>query len=77
MILLDVMLPGMDGPALLQRLRRLDVCAATPFVFVTAKAQASDIRNLDALGVAGVIAKPFDALNLAAQLRAIWARTGA
>jgi len=74
MIVLDVMLPGMDGPALLLQLRKLDICAAIPIVFITAKAQGSDIRYLDSLGVAGVIAKPFDAVNLAAQLRGIWAR---
>jgi len=77
MILLDVMLPGMDGPALLQQLRNLDVCRGVPFVFLTAKAQASDVRRLKALGVADVIPKPFDPLTLADLLRKIWMRVRA
>ena len=72
MILLDVMLPGMDGPTLLQRLRQLEECRETPFIFVTAKAQAKELRELKATGVVDVIAKPFDALNLASQLKEIW-----
>lgn len=59
-VFLDVMMPGLDGPATLAELRRLDVFADTPVVFLTAKAQESEREELLALGVAGVITKPFD-----------------
>jgi two-component system OmpR family response regulator len=67
LILLDVMMPGMDGPTVLQRLR--DAGCAAPVVFMTAKVQTHDVERLRALGAAGVIAKPFDPLQLAAQIR--------
>lgn len=66
-ILLDVMMPEMDGPA---TFRALSADAATrdiPVVFLTAKVQ-SDRRELETLGVAGVLAKPFDPLALPAEL---------
>jgi CheY-like chemotaxis protein len=67
-VLLDVMMPGMDGPTTLQRLRAGGLPMATPVVFLTAKAQTSDQRRLDATGAAGVIAKPFDPLTLPEEL---------
>jgi CheY-like chemotaxis protein len=61
-VLLDVMMPDVDGPATLERLRPL-IGGAT-IVFLTAKTQASDLDRLRALGAAGVIAKPFDPMAL-------------
>ena len=73
LILLDVMMPGMDGPATLARLRLLPDLAATPVVFMTAKVQPSEIVHLKNLGALEVIAKPFDPLQLASRLAEIWA----
>ncbi len=67
-ILLDVMMPGLDG---LQTLAKLQVNPKTkhiPTIFITAKAQASDRRRFYAAGAKGVINKPFDSLTLASQI---------
>ena len=74
LILLDVMMPNMDGPTTLHRLREIPALAHTPVVFMTAKAHPSEIAHFKALGALDVIAKPFDPLTLATTLRAIWAR---
>jgi CheY-like chemotaxis protein len=67
-VLLDVMMPGMDGPTTLRELRAGGLADATPVVFLTAKTQSAERRRLDALGAAGIVAKPFDPLTLAADL---------
>jgi two-component system OmpR family response regulator len=72
LLLLDVMMPDMDGPATLAALRQMPSTAATPAVFMTAKVQASEIAHYKALGAIGVIAKPFDPLQLADQVRELW-----
>jgi CheY-like chemotaxis protein len=69
-ILLDVMMPERDGPSTLAALRADDRTAAIPVVFLTAKVMPSEILRLKALGVAGVLTKPFDPMTLAAALRA-------
>jgi len=69
LVLLDVMMPGTDGPTTLASLRGAGV--QTPVVFMTAKASADQVARYRALGVASVIAKPFDVLALPAQIRAI------
>jgi CheY-like chemotaxis protein len=69
-ILLDVMMPVLDGPATLARLREDDRTRSIPVVFLTAKARPSDRDRLAGLDVAGVLAKPFDPMTLAAQLQA-------
>jgi two-component system, OmpR family, response regulator len=74
LILLDVMMPNMDGPTTLSRLREIPALAQTPVVFMTAKAHPSEIAHFKALGALDVIAKPFDPMVLAVMLRAIWAR---
>ena len=74
MLLLDVMMPGMDGPATLAALRELPGTAATPVVFLTAKAEPQVNAELRAIGASDVILKPFNAMTLADQVRAIWAR---
>ena len=68
-VLLDVMMPELDGPSTLARLRETGV--DVPVVFLTAKVQASDREALEAAGAAGVIAKPFDPMELPDQVRAI------
>ena len=67
-ILLDVMMPGLDGPATLAQLRQNANTAQFPVVFMTARTQACEVARFRALGAAGVIAKPFDPMTLAASL---------
>lgn len=69
LILLDVMMPGMDGPTAFTRLRNMPETAMIPVVFITARIQAHDVSGFHALGARGVIAKPFDPMTLAAQVR--------
>lgn len=69
-ILLDVMMPGLDGPSTLVRLREDPETAGVPVVFLTAKAIAAEVDRLRALGAAGVLTKPFDPMTLARELRA-------
>jgi CheY-like chemotaxis protein len=69
-ILMDVVMPVMDGPELLAHLRKSSRTASIPVVFMTARAQTNEVQHFLALGAAGVIAKPFDPLTLAASVRA-------
>jgi two-component system OmpR family response regulator len=69
LILLDVMMPVMDGPATLAELRADRRTAMIPVVFMTARAQMQEQARFKALGAAGVIAKPFDPMRLPAQVR--------
>jgi CheY-like chemotaxis protein len=70
-VLLDVMMPGLDGPSTLVRLREGPIDDNVPVVFLTAKIQPADRERLNALGAAGVIAKPFDPMRLPGELAAI------
>ena len=72
LILLDFMLPGMDGPATLQALRLQESLAHTPAVFMTARAGARDRDSYRAMGAVDVIQKPFDPLALADTVQDIW-----
>lgn len=74
LVLLDVMMPGMDGPETLKGLRCFPELATTPVVFMTAKVQPQEVEGYLDLGALGVIAKPFDPMTLADELRAIWAK---
>jgi CheY-like chemotaxis protein len=67
-ILLDVMMPGMDGPTTFQELQKNPLTAPIPVVLLTAKVQAADKKRFSDLGVAGVLFKPFDPLTLADQI---------
>ncbi len=67
-IVLDVMMPGMDGPTTLEHLRREARTRHTPVLFCTAKAQPAELRQLGNADVAGVLSKPFDPLALGAQI---------
>jgi CheY-like chemotaxis protein len=69
-ILLDVMMPGLDGPSTLAALRSNPATANIPVIFLTAKAMVSELQRLRALGAAGVLTKPFDPMTLAVQVRA-------
>jgi CheY-like chemotaxis protein len=67
-ILLDVMMPAMDGPAMLGKLRSMRVTSHIPIVLLTAKAEAVRNGSLAHLPVAGILLKPFDPLLLASQV---------
>ncbi|GAO77593.1 MULTISPECIES: response regulator [unclassified Sphingopyxis] len=69
LILLDVMMPELDGPGVLEILRQDAATTAIPVVFITARTQAHEVARLRELGARGVIAKPFDAMTLARQVR--------
>jgi two-component system OmpR family response regulator len=73
-ILLDVMMPGMDGPTTLKSLRTLPGLEQTPVVFVTARVQPTEVSYYRELGAADVISKPFDPVALPGLLRDIWNR---
>ena len=73
LLLLDVMMPEMDGLTLLKTLRAGGPFADTPAIFLTAKVQAHEVEQYLALGACAVLAKPFEPMQLAAQIRKIWA----
>ena len=72
LIVLDVMMPGMNGPEVLEKLRANPATAAIPVIFLTAKAQEDEVARLRALGVIDVVAKPFDPMTLADTLKSLW-----
>ena len=72
LILLDVMMPEMDGVETFQKIRANPKLRGTPIIFMTAKAQPHEVQQYLDLGAAGIIAKPFDPIGLADQVRAIW-----
>jgi CheY-like chemotaxis protein len=75
LVLLDVMMPGMNGIQTFRSLKELPAMSETPIIFVTAKAQKHEIQQYKSLGAADVIAKPFNPITLPADIQAIWART--
>ena len=76
-VILDVMMPGMDGPSTLAALRALPASANVPVIFMTAKVQSSEIAQYKALGALDVIVKPFDPLSLASTIRNILGQAAA
>ncbi len=76
LLLLDVMMPGLDGPSTLKALRDMPATANTPVIFMTAKVQASEIAQYRELGAIDVIHKPFDPMELSTQIQRIWALKG-
>lgn len=69
LLLLDVMMPGMDGPSLLSEIRRPPAVSTAPAIFMTAQTQDHELARLMDLGAAGVVIKPFDPLTLGPQVR--------
>lgn len=72
LILLDVMMPGMDGPATLKALNAIPELESVPYVFMTAKVQPSEIEYFKSLGAVDVIPKPFDPMTLSDKVKDIW-----
>ena len=70
-VLLDVMMPGLTGPDVLAQLREYDDTRTLPVIFLTARAQSAELQNFATLDALGTIAKPFDPMALAAQIRAL------
>ena len=74
MVMLDWMMPKMDGPTLFRQMKLRPETSSLPVVFITAKASQHDLDELLKLGAAGAISKPFSPRDLPDQLRAIWAK---
>ncbi len=77
LILLDVMMPDLDGLGTLLALRRMPSLASVPVVFMTAKAQPNELREYRQAGALDVIVKPFDPLQISQTVAEIWARVAA
>ena len=72
LVLLDVMMPGMDGPDTLKALHNQSSTAHLPVIFMTAKVQPTEVAEYRTMGALDVIAKPFDPMTLSATIREIW-----
>jgi CheY-like chemotaxis protein len=72
LVMLDWMMPAMDGPTLFKQMKLRPETSSLPVVFITAKAAQRDLDELTALGAVGTISKPFSPKDLPDQLRAIW-----
>lgn len=72
LVLMDVMMPDMDGPETFRQLRLLPQGESVPVIFITAKAQMHEQDAYRALGATGIILKPFDPMTLSAQVTKIW-----
>lgn len=72
LVLLDVMMPGLDGPETLRRMRAEPTLAAIPVIFMTAKSLPQEVARFHELGALGVIAKPFDPMRLVHQVFSLW-----
>lgn len=73
LVLLDVMMPGMDGPTTLKELKANEATAKLPVVFMTARSQPHEVEEYKSLGALDVITKPFDPIQLGDVVRGIWA----
>ena len=74
LVLLDVMMPEMDGPSTLRALRKLPYYEFLPIIFMTARVQSDEIEKYKEMGVIDVITKPFDPMTLAGTITNIWER---
>jgi two-component system, OmpR family, response regulator len=72
LVVLDVMMPGLDGPAILERMRADPRLAHIPVIFMTAKANPQEVARFRGLSAIGVIAKPFDPMTLGNTVRSLW-----
>ena len=72
LILLDVMLPGMDGPSIFKELKNIEEIPPPRVIFLTAKIQTQDVELYNQLGVLGVLEKPFNPLSISSAIASIW-----
>jgi two-component system OmpR family response regulator len=75
LILMDVMMPGLDGPSTLKLMRDRGLLADIPVIFLTAKVMPTEVSEFLRLGAIGVIGKPFDPTRLCGDIRALWGQT--
>ena len=74
LVMMDLMMPNMDGLETMQHMQRDDELSRIPVIFMTAKAHPDEVRRLKAAGAREVLVKPFDPMTLAGDLRRIWTR---
>lgn len=72
LLLLDVMMPEMDGPTTLKELRKIEIYASIPAIFMTAKIQTNELEEYKSIGAIEVIGKPFDPMTLAESIQKAW-----
>jgi two-component system, OmpR family, response regulator len=72
LILLDVMMPELDGPSTLKLLQQGTAPPHVPVIFMTARVQPAEVSDYLNLGAVGVVAKPFDPMQISAQVASIW-----
>lgn len=72
LILVDVMMPELDGPATVTHLKQVHGASCAPFIFMTARAQLSEQEQYRALGALDVIVKPFNPMTLCQKIQEIW-----
>lgn len=70
-ILLDIMMPVMDGPATLVKLQENEQTKSIPVIFLTARAMTNEVERLKSMGATGVLTKPFDPTKLTSQVKDI------
>lgn len=75
LIMLDVMMPDMDGPTTLRKIRENPEFTTTPVIFLTAKVQKHEVEQFKKLGAVDVIPKPFDPMTLSETVAAIWSES--
>jgi len=76
LLLLDVMMPDLDGPGALKSIRAIEAYRDIPAIFITAKVQEGEVQGYLKLGAADVITKPFDPMTLAERIQDIWDKVG-
>lgn len=74
LILLDVMMPKMNGPTTMKNLKEIPETSKTPVIFMTAKVQPHEVAEYKQLGALDVIFKPFDPMTISQRIRDIWKR---
>lgn len=72
LIMLDVMMPGLDGPSTMAQLKRISALRDTPMIFMTACVQPNEVADYLALGALSVISKPFSPIKLPQEVARIW-----
>src|ERR1700722_6506540 len=72
MIILDVMMPGLDGPSAYSKLKNMPTLKGVPVVFMTARVQPKEVASYLGLGATGVILKPFDPMQLPKEIESLW-----
>ena len=72
LLLMDVMMPGLNGPDTYSILREMPALIDIPAIFMTAKVQPEEVSKYITMGALGVIAKPFDPMTLSEQIESLW-----